>query len=308
MKVELYKENKGFRLLHIYELLKRGEIVTKKRLSQEYGVSEKTIQRDIEDLRVYLIEHDVNREDVIIYNRRERGYSLVQSNRTSLIDKEALAVCKILLESRAFCKDELQKLLKKLILQVSPHERKKIEDMIKNEEYYYVPLRHNKRLLNILWDLSDYILSSTTIEISYVRKDGELKKHLVDPCSIMFSEYYFYLIAFMTQKPKEYPTIFRIDRIQRVVATKTRFEIPYTSRFLEGEFRKRVQFMYAGQLKKVSFLYTGPSLESVLDRLPTAEVLSEGKEGYKIKVEVYGNGIEMWLRSQGDYVRVLEGL
>ena len=37
-------------------------------------------------------------------------------------------------------------------------------------------------------------------------------------------------------------------------------------RSAEGEFRKRVQFMYGGRLEHIRFRYTGPSLEAVLDR------------------------------------------
>ena len=48
--------------------------------------------------------------------------------------------------------------------------------------------------------------------------------------------------------------------------------------------------------------YTGPSLEAVLDRLPTAQVLSEDANGWLISAEVFGKGIEMWLRSQGEWV------
>ena len=61
--------------------------------------------------------------------------------------------------------------------------------------------------------------------------------------------------------------------------------------------------MYSGELRKVKFKFSGSSLEAVLDRLPTAEVMSERDGKYIIAVEVYGNGIDMWLRSQGDYIR-----
>ena len=56
------------------------------------------------------------------------------------------------------------------------------------------------------------------------------------------------------------------------------FRIPYSGRFEEGEFRKRVQFMYGGRLERLRFHYSGPSLESVLDRLPTAKVISQDAE------------------------------
>ena len=78
------------------------------------------------------------------------------------------------------------------------------------------------------------------------------------------------------------------------------FSVPYAQRFSEGEFRKRVQFMYGGKLERIRFRYTGPSLEAVLDRLPTAKILKENADSWDVEAEVFGKGIEMWLRSQGD--------
>lgn len=84
---------------------------------------------------------------------------------------------------------------------------------------------------------------------------------------------------------------------------KETFHIPYNRRFQEGEFRKRVQFMYGGRLQRVTFTYTGYDIDAILDRLPTAKILSEDNGTYQLEAEVYGKGIEMWLRSQGKYVK-----
>ena len=101
------------------------------------------------------------------------------------------------------------------------------------------------------------------------------------------------------------PTIYRIDRIRSVKVLNEHFRVLYAKRFEEGEFRKRVQFMYGGRLEHNRFRYTGPSLEAVLDRLPTAQVLSEDAGGWLISAEVLGKGIDMWLKSQGEYVTLL---
>ena len=85
-----------------------------------------------------------------------------------------------------------------------------------------------------------------------------------------------------------------------------KFKIPYSSRFEEGEFRKRIQFMFGGKLQKVKFKYRGSSIEAVLDRLPTAKILEETDGVYTISAEVFGKGIDMWIRSQGDVVEVIE--
>ena len=103
----------------------------------------------------------------------------------------------------------------------------------------------------------------------------------------------------------EYPAIFRVDRIESYHLRPEKFSLPYADRFQEGEFRKRVQFMYPGRLQTIRFRYTGQSVDAVLDRLPTAKVESQSEDGCVLSAEVYGNGIVMWLLSQGDRVEVL---
>ena len=66
--------------------------------------------------------------------------------------------------------------------------------------------------------------------------------------------------------------------------------------------------MFGGRLRKIKFLYKGPSPEAVLDRLPTATVLKNEKDGLIISAEVFGDGVEMWLRSQGEMVELLENI
>jgi len=287
----------------MFELLNKGEIIKKAELATRYGVTEKTIQRDIEDLREYLAcTHFDEGEVAIAYDRSRSGYYLVHMEREWLTNEEVLAVCKILLESRAFCKEELDRLLKKLLAQVTPNDCKQVEKIISNEKCYYVPLKHCKKLLTAIWELSQYITKQEVLRIVYSRQDGTEREHEVKPVAIMFSEYYFYLIAYMANESKEFPTVFRIDRIGSFQGTEARFCIPYTDRFKDGEFRKRVQFMYSGELRRVKFEYSGPSIEAVLDRLPTAKILSKKDGCYIVSAEVYGDGIDMWLRSQGDLV------
>ena len=64
--------------------------------------------------------------------------------------------------------------------------------------------------------------------------------------------------------------------------------------------------MYGGKLQRVKFKYKGNSVEAVLDRLPTAKIISQKEGEYIINAEVFGKGIDMWLRSQGDAVEVIK--
>ena len=99
--------------------------------------------------------------------------------------------------------------------------------------------------------------------------------------------------------------VFCVDRLEQIQVQSEHFTVPYGQRFSEGEFRKRVQFMYGGRLRTVHFLYKGPSVEAVLDRLPTAEIVGERDGTYEIRAEVFGKGIDMWMKSQGAFVEIL---
>jgi len=44
----------------------------------------------------------------------------------------------------------------------------------------------------------------------------------------------------------------------------------------------------------------------VLDRLPTAKVLQVAEKGWIVEAEVFGMGIDMWVRSQGDYIKIIK--
>lgn len=298
-------ENKGQRLLGIFDRLSRGELISKEVLAREYGVTEKSIQRDIDDIRSYLAgDRDEGAAD-ICYDRQAKGYRLVEEESRCLTRKEILAMAKILLESRAFAKEELHTILGKLIEACSREGRKVVEDMIRNETFCYVPPRHGKKLLDALWDISLFIKNREIIRFSYKRQDGAEKEHTAKPVALLFSEFYFYLVAYKEEET-EFPTIFRVDRIGTMEKTGNHFQVPYQDRFKDGEFRKRVQFMYPGVLRRVTFTYSGPSVEAVLDRLPTARILSHKDGIYTLTAEAYGKGLDMWLGSQEKWVKVLQ--
>lgn len=198
---------------------------------------------------------------------------------------------------------------------VPTEQRHAVAELLANEKHLYIEPHHGKRLLNGLWELGDAIQRHLVTEITYEKlKGGEAIQRVIEPVGLMFSEYYFYLVAFIRnidrkaefENPDDlFPTIYRVDRIQSFHVTDEHFQVPYLERFQEGEFRKRVQFMYGGKLQKIRFKYTGPSIEAVLDRLPTAEIEQETADGWIVKAEVFGKGIDMWLRSQGEYITLL---
>ena len=231
-------------------------------------------------------------------------------------NSEILAICKILLDSRAFTKKEMSEMLAKLIDCCVPEaNQRRVRDLVRNEEYHYIELCHKSVFVDKMWDIGQAVHENRYIEIHYLRqKDKKVVQRKLKPVAIMFSEYYFYLTAFIEDEmvrqdfevmEDAFPTIYRIDRICSYEVLDERFHIPYNERFEEGEFRKRIQFMYGGKLRRVTFKYSGLNVEAVLDRLPTAQILDEEEGIYTISAEVFGKGIDMWLRGQGEAVEVI---
>lgn len=311
------KNKKIERVLAIYKMLLDGETVNKGKMADKFGVDPRSIQRDLEDIRAYLSnQRDVEEGNCIIYDRKKSGFRF--SNRSKKMSGgELLAVSKVLLESRAFVKKELEPMIEKLIYNCSPpSEQKQAEDLIANERYHYIEPHHHTEFIDKLWEIGSAVKHQQYMKIWYEKlKSDSPVSRLVKPVGIMFSEYYFYLVAFIETEGKEpeylSPTIYRIDRIRSFYVMDRHFSVPYKDRFEEGEFRKRVQFMFGGRLQRIVFEYSGLSIEAVLDRLPTAEIVDvcDGEDGmkkiYTIRAEVFGDGVDMWIRSQGDAIRVL---
>ena len=308
-------EDKAERILSIYTRLREGKILSKADEAERFGVASRTIQRDIADIQSFLQNQSCETGEMqeIVFDRSKNGYKLETKLHTGLEAQEILAVGKIMLDSRAFVKGELFPIIYKLCsLCSNEKERKLVEGLLSNEMHHYIELGHGKKLLSIIWELERAASDQKYVLIHYRKlKNKETVERKVKPVGIMFSDFYFYMTAFIEGLDKEkefknpddmYPTIYRLDRLMDLKVLDEHFAVPYAERFEEGEFRKRVQFMYGGKLQKVRFKFYGDDPEFIMDRIPTAQIISRG-EGYMvISAEVFGEGIDMLIRSQGERV------
>lgn len=303
------KSDKSYALLHIYEILLARNVVNRQEMAQKLGVSTKTITRYINDINAFLA--DEKKEQQIQYSRTRKGYVLVDKDTEHLNQKDILAISKILLESRAFNRMELEKLLNKLLGNCFFEDKTLIRQQIRSELANYTEVSHGKELIEAIWEISQAIKEQNVIEIAYTKitESGKVDEkpiiRQIEPQGILFSEYYFYLVAMIRDKNYDFPAIYRLDRIQSYHVLSEKFRIVYSQRFSEGEFRNLIQFMQAGKLQTVTFQHQGGSIEAVLDRLPNAQVIKEEEGIYTIKAKTFGRGINIWLLSQGEQVEVI---
>ena len=306
---------KDIRLLELYDRLLKNEDIDIKKYAEKNKINIRTAERDIKTIRNFLAKEN---QTELIHNSKKKKYQLSYSEDSiNLTKSEILAVSKILLASRAFLKNEISLIIDKIVKQCgSENDLKSIQNLLNNEKFHYIELQHKKSFINNIWDLGQAIKNKKRMQISYKKTNGDIVKRIINPVGLMFSEFYFYLLAhienidkekYFDNKDDEYPTIYRVDRIKNFKILNEKFTPTlYTNRFQEGKFRKQVQFMTGGRLRKIKFFYKGTSIEALLDKIPTAKVLEKNKDTYLISAQVFGNGIDRWILSQGDAIEVIE--
>ncbi len=313
---------KTFRQLQIFDWLSNGRQLTKRELATQFEVSPRAIQRDISELNAFLADSSSHRE--ITYNSHSHRYELV-SDQHELTSQDVLIIVKVLLASRALNKLEMGNVINGLLHLIKESEQKVVTPIINNERFFYQPLHHQKKLVNLIWDFSRAIRHHTALTIIYARRDNQTVTRTILPEALIFSEYYFYAISYNTKYNAN--LLYRVDRILDYQVAKSQIKRERQNRIEDGQFRQRIQFMYPGQLITVQFQFWG-IVEAALDRLPTGHVikrfLADGSEesiinssqlnqqpeidgSVVIEADVYGErGIMMWLLSQGSAVKVLQ--
>ena len=224
-----------------------------------------------------------------------------------LSSKELFALVEVMIGARAFSRDELLVLVDKLKRFTTGEDKQKLAELIRKELYHYPEVKHDcESVQDRLWQIINCITEKKEISIEYYRMDRKWVTHRLRPASVMFTDYYFYLIAFMSEGKIDKPYYFRLDRIKDITEHRKKFEANDIPGFDEGELRKRSLFMWPGELRTIRFEFSGPSVQAVLDKLPTAKIIDRlSGNKYLIEAEIYGDGIKMWLLSQGAWVKLI---
>lgn len=305
-------DRKTERVLFLWDILGRGGSVSRTELTDMFGVNIRTASRYIAEIRKYLEKKEerdgIRRE--LYYDRSDGTYRIRELENEMISSGELFAIGKILLASRAFHKKELESLLGRLLQSAVVGQGKgDVKDYIKSELFDYLDPKHRKPDIHTLWAIALAVHSHHVLSFGYKKQGShESVPHRVCPEGVVFSEYYFYMLGVPEkewQSEGKTTRAYRVDRMFHLKETETVFDVNYCSRLREGAYKNSVQYMYGGEEEWIQFIYTGPSVEAVLDRLPTAKSQQMEDGSFLITDKIRGDGILMWLLSQGSRVKVL---
>ncbi len=293
------------RMLEIFFRAMKGENISVKSMADEYGVSCKSISRDLGEIKNFLCENrELTGNTELKYAANSKTYYLEFDN--FLLSKELISIIKMMIGCRAFSKMEILEIISKLKNFTSFHDRSMLEKIIMKEMYHYNEVKHDcESVIDTLWQLTRCIYEKIEITVSYYKMNRQMVERSLIPAAITFSDYYFYLIAYRCDEDDWKPLYYRVDRIVNVVEHRKHFEMDREHDFDEGELRSKIQFMLPGEYRKIRFAYTGNSVQAILDKIPTAKIVDKIEGGAVIEAEVFGAGVNMFLLSQGKTVKAL---
>lgn len=280
------------RILEIFFRMMKGENISIKGLADEYGVSNKSISRDVGDIKIFLSENrDVVGNVELKYSTSTKGYHLEFDN--FLLSKELIAIIKVLIGSRAFSKMEMIEMVSKLKQFISYNDKNRLEKLIAKEMYHYNEVKHDCiSVVDNIWQLTHCISERIEISVNYYKKNRDRVERRLKPVEILFSDFYFYLIAYRYDGEGLKPLYYRVDRIVNIVEHRKHFKLEKKQE-LDGE-------------RKIKFEYMGDSVQTILDKLPSARVIDKVGGVNIIEAQTYGTGVHMFLLSQGKKIKVLE--
>lgn len=186
------KTDKITRVLTLYQQLSSGQDVNKAYFSLMHGISERSFDRDIEDIRLFLSE-SYSGED-LLYDKETDAYRLSGSQPSFMDRMDAAVIAKILLSSSAFRKDEVTGLYDSLLTMVHPRDAGVIREYLQQDIQQYESFTRDA-LLKTIGDLFVAIRSGVDLELTIRSQNGGNEALPCSPLELRIEDNCFFLIA-----------------------------------------------------------------------------------------------------------------
>lgn len=152
------------RILSLYLQLNSGTGVNKYSFSEESGITERTFDRDVRDIRNFLADNYSANE--VIYDKSRSLYYLSGVSREKLTDVELSILLTILTSTRVLRKDEMEGVILQLAGMTERGggiPRETFSELLRQ----YPETVHEKAMMKMNWDLLKCIQEKKVIEACY---------------------------------------------------------------------------------------------------------------------------------------------
>ncbi len=121
------------RILSLYKKLSDGCIIDKAEEAKRFGVTVRSLQRDIEALRGIFSSEENGKKD-LVYDHKLNGYYLKEQGKDELSDGDILTVCRVIIDSHKFGSCDTFDVIDKIIRKCVPKRKQNaIKELVSEE-------------------------------------------------------------------------------------------------------------------------------------------------------------------------------
>ncbi len=208
------------RILKMYESMRGGGKINKAASCLEYEISERTFQRDMQKIRIFLseeysgweIQGPDNEGDYWIPGSCEHG---------ELTLVELALIIKILKSEQALEKNEFEGFVGNLQSVAEKGEKKTVQNLFQQEISQYNEREGQKAFLKLFGDLQKCIMERNVIRLELKENRQEKRRIRFYPVAVECQEGRFYLLGF--QEGQEFSAFF-LDEIESFQTASQKYD------------------------------------------------------------------------------------
>ena len=294
--------DKNSRMLGLYHQLIAGKHIDKQSYCVENEITERSFDRDIEDVRLFLCEEHSYCE--LIYDRNSRSYYLTHTIGKSLPGELTLYLADVIFSQKNLSEDEMNGMLLSL-LEVTDIYRCTDVSQYMNERIEGKICLSKKAILKMHWDLERAIQKKKQIEMYYEVAEERCDLRIVEPVQLKVENGFSYLVAFILNEKYDKPAFFRLDRIHSFKIMDIKIQEDVFLKYSEQNKKYDLFNMIAGDEQEIVLSVSARMRRVICDVFPKCVFVEECNSKYVYKIKTYKQGFMQWLMGQEE-VEVLD--
>ena len=207
------------RMLGITVMLLNKDRISARELADKYEVSIRTIYRDIEAINMAGIP-------IVAYSGNNGGFGIMNNfklDRQLLTFQDMLSMISALKGINSTLENkELDTAIEKITSLVPEDKTAQLQQYFQHVSVDIQPWGYREKQKKHIKTIHESIANSVLIEFTYGNYKGEIVRRTVEPMTLLFKGYAWYLFAFC--KLKNDFRLFRLSRMKELVVTDTKFK------------------------------------------------------------------------------------
>ncbi|MBK8946167.1 MAG: YafY family transcriptional regulator [Ignavibacteriae bacterium] len=199
------------RMLAITVILLNQDRISARELANRFEVSVRTIYRDVDAISMAGIP-------ITSYSGKQGGFGIIDSfklDRQLLTMKDLLSILSALKGINVTLEDkELDSAIEKITCLIPDNKTHLLEDHMQHISIDILPWGYQKTQQKYLKCIHNSITENKLIEFQYENSKGEIRKRKVEPMTLIFKGYAWYLFSYCLFR-NDY-RLFRLSRIKNV--------------------------------------------------------------------------------------------